>query len=155
MNKDGDAPVTPEEIARTGEVFIPAPEVPKGSIMTTDIKDRVNALNQMILDGKIMEAMSEFYADDVVMGENDAEPTVGLQPNLEREQAFGEATTWHGLELRGVAVGDQVSMTEWWMDFHYPGYGARLSFTQVAVARWRDGKIFDERFYYSPQPVQD
>jgi hypothetical protein len=113
----------------------------------------VEQLNAMIQQGKIMEAMNEFYTDDLVMAENDNEPTVGLAANLEREQAFVDNTTWYGLELKGVAVGDNLSMVEWWMDFHNTQYGARLAFTQVAVQRWRDGKIFDERFYYSPQPV--
>jgi hypothetical protein len=121
--------------------------------MSNTVLERVNQLNRMIQEGKIMEAMREFYTDDLVMAENDTEPTVGLAANLEREQAFVDGTTWHGLELKGVAVGDDISMVEWWMDFHYPAYGGRLAFTQVAVQRWRDGKIYDERFYYSPQPV--
>jgi hypothetical protein len=121
--------------------------------MSDKIRERVDQLNQMILEGKVMEAMREFYTEDVVMAENDNEPTVGLDANLEREQAFVDNTTWYGAELKGVAIGDGVSMVEWWLDFHNTQYGPRLAFTQVAVQRWRDGKIYDERFYYSPQPV--
>ena len=123
--------------------------------MSVDIRERVDALNTMILEGKIMEAMNEFYAGEVVMAENDNEPTVGLAANLEREQAFVDNTTWYGAELKSVAVGDDLSMVEWRLDFHNTQYGARLAFTQVAVQRWRDGKIYDERFYYSPQPVTE
>lgn len=123
--------------------------------MSIEIRERVDRLNGMILEGKIMEAMNEFYAEDVVMAENDNEPTVGLAANLEREQAFVDNTTWYGAELKGAAVGDGVSMVEWWLDFHNTQYGPRLAFTQVAVQRWRDGKIYDERFYYSPQPVTE
>jgi hypothetical protein len=123
--------------------------------MSDTIRQRVDQLNGMILEGKVMEAMHEFYADDLVMAENDSEPTVGLDANLEREQAFVDNTTWYGAELKGVAVGDDVSMVEWWLDFHNTQYGARLAFTQVAVQRWRDDKIYDERFYYSPQPVTE
>ncbi len=119
-----------------------------------DLKERVDALNAMIAQGKIMEAMREFYADDVVMGENDNPPYEGLAANLEREQQFVDNTQWFGLELKGVALGDNLSMVRWWMDFHNKGYGQRLAFTQVAVQRWRDGKIYDERFYYSPTPVE-
>jgi hypothetical protein len=123
--------------------------------MSQEIRDRVEQLNNMILEGKIMEAMNEFYTDDLVMAENDNEPTVGLAANLEREQAFVDNTTWYGAEVKGVAVGDGVSMVEWWLDFHNTQYGNRLAFTQVAVQRWRDGKIYDERFYYSPQVVEE
>ena len=123
--------------------------------MSDNIRERVDQLNGMILEGKIMEAMGEFYTDDVVMAENDNEPTVGLKANLEREQAFVDNTTWYGAELTGIAIGDGISMVEWSLDFHNTQYGPRLAFTQVAVQRWRDGKIYDERFYYSPQPVAE
>ena len=71
--------------------------------MSANIRERVDQLNGMIQQGKIMEAMNEFYTDDLVMAENDNEPTVGLAANLEREQAFVDNTTWYGLELKGVA----------------------------------------------------
>jgi len=123
--------------------------------MAADLKTRVDALNQMILEGKIMEAMRELYTDDLVMGENDDPPTVGLEANLEREEQFVNNTTWYGLELEGVAVGDAVTMVQWWMDFHNKAYGNRLAFTQVAVQKWRGDKIYDERFYYSPRVIDD
>ena len=100
-------------------------------------------------------AIREFYADDLVMTENDAEPTVGLDANLDCEQAFVDNTTWYGAELNVVTIGGNMSMTQWWLDFHNTQYGQRLAFTQVTVQRWCDGKIYDERFYYNPQPVID
>jgi ketosteroid isomerase-like protein len=121
--------------------------------MSQDLRARVDQLNQMVLNGQIMEAMGEFYADDVIMAENDQPPTVGLAANLEREQAFVDNTTWYGAEVKDVVVDGDTSMVRWWLDFHNTQYGARLAFTQVAVQQWRDGKIVDERFYYSPQPV--
>jgi ketosteroid isomerase-like protein len=123
--------------------------------MSELIRERVEKLNGMILDGKIMEAMREFYADDVVMAENDNEPTVGLAANIEREQTFVDNTTWYGAEVKGVAVDGDISAVQWWLDFRNTLYGDRLAFTQVAVQHWRDGKINDERFYYSPQPVTE
>ena len=121
---------------------------------TTDLKHRVDTLNTMIQQGRIMEAMKEFYADNVVMAENDAEPTVGLAANLERELAFVNNTQWHGLELKDVVVDGDTSMVRWWMDFTNSDYGQRMAFTQVAYQRWEDGKIAEERYYYTPAPVQ-
>ncbi len=121
----------------------------------TQIAEQVVKLNQMIQEGKIMEAMNTFYADDLVMAENDNTPTEGLAANLVREQAFVDNTTWYGLELKGVAVGEDISMVQWVMDFHNTDYGARMAFNQVAVQRWRDGKIYDERFYYNPTVVEE
>lgn len=121
----------------------------------TTLRHRVDTLNTMIQQGRIMDAMNEFYADDVVMSENDAEATVGLEANLVREQDFVHNTQWHGVELMDVVVDDDTAMVRWWVDFTNASYGQRLSFTQVAFQKWRDGKIVEERFYYSPTPVQD
>lgn len=120
----------------------------------TELKEKVDALNRAILDGRIMEAMHEFYSSDVVMAENDSPPTVGLEANLQREQEFVDNTTWHALELKGVALGENLSMVHWRMDFTNAQYGPRMAFSQVAVQRWRGGKIYDERFYYTPTVVQ-
>jgi ketosteroid isomerase-like protein len=119
-----------------------------------NVKHRVDTLNTMIQQGRIMDAMNEFYSDDVVMSENDADATVGLEANLAREKAFVDNTQWHGLELKEVVVDGDTSMVRWWMDFTNAEYGQRLAFTQVAFQKWSDGKIVEERFYYSPAPVQ-
>jgi hypothetical protein len=36
-----------------------------------DLRTLVDELNQMILEGKILDAFEKFYADDVVMQDND------------------------------------------------------------------------------------
>ena len=120
----------------------------------TMTRERVHALNEMIQQGKIMEAMHEFYADSVIMSENDGAPTVGLAANLEREQAFVDNTEWFGLELKDVIVDGDTAAVRWWMDFHNQQYGQRLALTQVAYQQWKDGKIVEERFYYTPAPAQ-
>jgi ketosteroid isomerase-like protein len=118
------------------------------------VRARVEALYDMVGQGRIMDAMHEFYADDVVMQENDQAPTVGLAANLEREQAFVDATEWFGFELKDIVVDGDTAMVRAWMDFHNANYGQRLAFTQVAFQKWRDGRIVEERFYYSPMPVE-
>ncbi len=64
--------------------------------MSNELRERVDQLNTMIQDSKIMEAMNTFYADDVVMGENDNPPCEGLEANLAREQDFVDNTEWFG-----------------------------------------------------------
>ena len=121
---------------------------------TTNLRHSVDTLNTMIQQGRIMDAMRQFYAGDVVMAENDQAPTVGLAANLEREQQFVDNTQWHGLELKDVVIDGDRAMVRWWLDFTNSNYGQRLAFTQVAYQRWQDGKIVEEKFYYSPTPVQ-
>ncbi|MCY7309903.1 MAG: hypothetical protein LH619_03920 [Chitinophagaceae bacterium] len=44
-----------------------------------DLRTNVDQLNQMILEGKILEAFEKFYADDVVMQDNDYPARAGKE----------------------------------------------------------------------------
>lgn len=105
-------------------------------------------VNDAILAGKAMDAFEELYADDVVMQDNTAEPWVGKQLNREREiQFFSSIEALHELKLVSSVVGDDISYSEWIYDLTFKGaVHARLE--QVAVRRWKNGKIVNERFYY-------
>lgn len=113
-----------------------------------DIKPLVDDLNRLILEGKIMEAFEKYYADDVVMQENESEPRIGKETNRAYELAFTEGlVAFHQGEIKGVAHGDDISMVEWFMDMEHKEWG-RSARTQVAIQRWKDGKIVHEKFYY-------
>jgi len=114
-----------------------------------DIKTNVNEMNQMVLDGKIVDAFEKYYADDVVMQEINTKPVVGKDANREREQKwFSGITEFRGAEVTNVAVGDNVSMVEWFMDYSHKEYG-EVKMNQVAVQTWKDDKIVKEVFYHA------
>jgi ketosteroid isomerase-like protein len=114
----------------------------------TDIKTLDDQLNQKILSGAILEAFDAFYADGVVMQENNEEPRVGKPACRAAEQAFLDSLEqFHGARLLGSAVNGDTSYSEWEFDATYKGAG-RVKGSQVAVRRWKDGKIVHERFYY-------
>ena len=114
----------------------------------TDLATLDAELNQTILSGQILEAFEKFFAEDCVMQENTAEPTVGKAANRQRELDFlGAVEQVHGVELGATAVGDGVTFSEWTFDMTMKG-GTRKKLTQVAVRRWRDGQVVHERFYY-------
>ena len=117
------------------------------TIPTVAAQDR--ALNQLVLDGRILEGFDQFYADDVVMQENAAAPTVGKAANRAREVQFLDSIErFHGATLVGSAVAGDRSYSEWVLDLTFKG-GVRVQLEQVAVRRWRDGQIAEERFYYN------
>ena len=96
-----------------------------------------------------MDAMKEFYADEVVMAEPAYGDTVGLAANLEREQAFVDSVKeFKNFEAPAVTVGDGVSAYENVMDWTSVD-GQDLHVEQVAVQKWEGGKIVHERFYYA------
>jgi hypothetical protein len=55
---------------------------------TANLQQRLNDLFGYIRQGKIIEAMNEFYDKDIVMQENTNPPTKGLGANIEREKQF-------------------------------------------------------------------
>ncbi len=124
---------------------------------TVTIEERLRDLHRYIREGRILEAMNEFYAEDVKMQENANPPTVGLPANIEREKQFlSNVKEWKGFEVKGVGGGGDVTFYEAVFDFIATS-GAPVHFEQVAVARWRNGKIVHERFYYDTagMPCQD
>jgi hypothetical protein len=115
----------------------------------SDIKALDQELNQMVLNGKALEAFEKFYADNVEMQENADPPFQGKDVNRKREQDFfGSVEKFHGAEVRSSGVGDGVTLTEWLFDVTFKG-GHRHKLEQVAVRHWENGKVVRERFYYN------
>ncbi len=109
---------------------------------------KINDLNSMILNGKIMEAFEKFYHDDVVMQENSDEPTIGKEANRIREEEFvNSITEFRGAQVLNVATGDNVTMVVWHYDYTHKVWGDK-NYTQVAVQTWKDGQIIREQFFY-------
>lgn len=114
----------------------------------TDLQQRLNNLFDYIRQGKIIEAMSEFYDNDTVMQDNANPLTKGLAANIEREKQFlSGVKEWKGFAVTASGVGDNVTFYESTMDFIATN-GQPVHLEQVSVAKWRNGKIVHERFYY-------
>ncbi|MEX5214553.1 MAG: ester cyclase [Nitrospiraceae bacterium] len=115
---------------------------------TTHLQQRLQDLLDHIRNGKIIEAMNEFYDKDTVMQDNANPPTKGLAANIEREKQFlSGVKEWKGFSVKASAAGDNVTFYESTMDFIATN-GQPVHMEQVAVANWNNGKIVHERFYY-------
>ena len=110
---------------------------------------RIHELLDYIRNGRIMDAMREFYADDVVMEEPAYGKTIGLAANLQREQNFVDSVkAFKNFTADRVAVGDDFSIYENTMDWTDVN-DRDVHVEQVVVAAWKGGKITHERFYYN------
>ncbi len=106
-------------------------------------------LNAQVLAGDILGAFEKFYAEDVVMQENKAEPLVGKDANRENEKKFlASVQEFHGASVEASAVNGDMSFSQWKMDITFQG-GYRTTLEQVAVRKWKDGQIVHERFFYN------
>jgi len=114
----------------------------------SNIAELDRKLNEAVLSGKAMEAFEELYDDNVVMQENTEPEYRGKDFNRKREQEFySTVEAWHGGQVLASAVNGDVSFSEWTMELTLKGAG-RIKLDQVAVRRWKDGKIVHERFYH-------
>lgn len=119
------------------------------SQMSTDLKVTFEDIKNKVLQGKAMDVFEQYYADDVVMQENDNPPTVGKVANRQRElEFFSKLTEFRGAEVKSVAYGDDVIISEWFLDYTHADWGKR-TYDQVSVQKWKDGKVVYERFYYA------
>jgi len=115
----------------------------------SDLRTTVDQLNQMILEGKILDAFEKFYADDVVMQDNDYPARVGKDINRQFEETFVNGLTeFRGAKVISTIISDGMSVVEWWFDYTHKDFGTR-NYTQLAVQRWKGGKITEEKFYYN------
>jgi hypothetical protein len=118
-------------------------------IATPSVAQLDAELNRTVLEGRILEAFDRFYADDIVMQENNTPATLGKPANREREIKFVESIEqFHHAGLLGSAVHGDTSFSEWVMEVTFKG-GVRVKLEQVAVRRWQDGQVTHERFYYN------
>jgi ketosteroid isomerase-like protein len=113
-------------------------------------EEELRAFVALCVSGRSLEAIDRFYADEVEARENDQAPRVGKALNRANEERnLRSLTAPPTLVARAVTwnEADGVSMIEWDIRFT-PKKGAPMRLEEVAVQRWRDGKIVSERFFY-------
>ena len=76
----------------------------------TDLRTLVDQLNQMILEGKILEAFEKFYDDDVLMQDNDYPVRAGKDVNRQYEAVFVNGLTeFSGAKVVSTIISDGIA----------------------------------------------
>lgn len=114
----------------------------------SQLLEKITDLNDLVLQGRALEAFDKYYHEEVVMQENENQPTVGKEANRLREEDFFSSIT----ELRlarplKVTVGEGITMVQWQYDYTHKDWGVK-NYTQVSVQEWQDGRIIKEQFFY-------
>lgn len=107
----------------------------------------------------ILDAVDQYYADDVTVVEATGETATGKETQKGRVQEFFKSVkTMHGGGVTAIAANETAPgtgvvfvETSDDIDFHE---GGRMQFEEVAVQTWENGKIVHERFYYTPPPSE-
>ena len=120
--------------------------------MGQSIHDLHAQLIAYLEEGKFAEGIEDFYADDVIAREGQAEANSGREALAAAERTFLEkVTAYHGIEVHATAIdetseGNGTVFYEATMRWDQSDKGA-VVVEQAIVERWADGKVADIRFY--------
>lgn len=126
----------------TGDPFMVSS--PTRARVANAVEARVGRLIDYVRQGRVYDAIGEFYAPEVELGRAALAPMFGLETPEGRSWARANPNAeWRNFWVRGVGVNGDTSFVECSLDFATT-CGERFSMHQVAVAQWRDGKIVKE-----------
>ena len=117
--------------------------------MTT--QDVANDLVTLCRQGKFDEAGEKYWADDVLSVEamGDMTESHGKSAARAKGEWWAGAHDVHEVKVEGPYVnGDQFAV-RFVMDITAKESGQRITMDEVALYRLKDGKIAEERFFYS------
>ncbi|AFY96484.1 nuclear transport factor 2 family protein [Chamaesiphon minutus] len=92
----------------------------------------------------------EYYAENVVVRENQQPPRVGRALSIERQKLMNaNIKEVHEFKIGAILVDGDRSMAEMSLDATtHDGY--RIKLEEVGLQTWQDGKIIHERYFYDP-----
>ncbi|WP_422858995.1 SnoaL-like domain-containing protein [Flagellimonas sp. S174] len=111
---------------------------------------KANEVVNLLAEGKFIEAMENYLADDVQLFEGNNPAKVGKAFSLAEEQKLLDTVTaFHGYTVTsGPAVKGDTTFYEAVMEFD-TNDGTQHRFEQVVRTQWKDGKIVNERYYHA------
>ncbi len=116
-----------------------------------------NQVIDYLKQGKFVEGIEDFYADDATAQENNQEPSRGRENMAAAEREFlNKVTSYHGIDVLASAIDDQGNgngtvFYEAVMKWDQSDKG-HVEVAQTVVERWKDGKVQNIRFYGNFDP---
>jgi ketosteroid isomerase-like protein len=123
---------------------------------TTSLLEKTKQILEMIKEGKFVEGMEQFYADDAVNEEPTGATIEGKAAIIENEKnILKQVAAFHGVDVKSVAVaeddghGNGVTVAQYSMQVDMKD-GSKFNPDQVQVTRWKNGRAVHNKFYYNP-----
>ncbi|MGI9519190.1 MAG: hypothetical protein ACR2NP_19215 [Pirellulaceae bacterium] len=111
-----------------------------------------NQVIDYLKQGKFVEGIEDFYAEDATAQENNNEPSRGRENMAAAEAEFlKKVTAYHGIDVLTSAINDQGNgngtvFYEAIMKWDQSDRG-HVEVEQTVVERWKAGKVQSIRFY--------
>lgn len=124
--------------------------------MSTSLLEQTQDMINGLKDGRFVEGMETYYADDAVNEEPTGATTTGKAAIIANEQAvLANVAAYHGIEIKSIGVGEDdgrgngVTYAEYKLNVDMKD-GSKFNPDQVQVTRWENGKAKHIKFYYNP-----
>ena len=113
-------------------------------------REIVESFIALVVQGRYVEAIEEFYTEDASMQENQEPPRKGRALLVEGElKALAALKEIRTLAAQSFLIdGDRVAINWLFELVAHDGRGFQLE--EIAYQQWRGDRIFEERFYYDP-----
>ena len=120
------------------------------TIQEQELLTKANEVTNLLAEGKFIDAMENYLADDVQLFEGNNPAKVGKEFCLaEEHKLLDTVTAFHGYKVvNGPAVKGDTTFYEAVMEFD-TNDGTKHRFEQVVRTQWKDGKIINERYYHA------
>ena len=112
--------------------------------------EAIEGLVALVEQGKFIEALEKYYADDATTTENMGEPRRGRETLIANERGVMAAfPTIHSRCVRPYFVDGNRAVIRWQFEF-VPASGPTRRMDELAYQLWKGDKIEEERFFYDP-----
>ncbi|CAN0567092.1 unnamed protein product [Laminaria digitata] len=114
----------------------------------TDISSKAAALDKMVAEGNILEAVELFFHPKAITQEGNATDLIeGKAAKIEHLKTFFAGIgSVNAINLHSTTVGDNVSMSEFTFDLTQKD-GTAILWNEVLRRNWEDGLVIHERYY--------
>lgn len=112
-----------------------------------NLKEKLQALDQMILEGQILPCIDRFFHPEVETQEGNENPVIGKAAHRAKlEQFFAGISAVNAIKLHNQAVGEDVTMSEFTFDLTQKD-GSKILWNEVLRRKWKGGLVIHERYY--------
>ena len=112
-------------------------------------RERVAAFVATIEKKQFLDAIPEFYAEDMTAQENSEPPRIGREAQIANETRALSVMRFEESRVASYLVdGDRVAI-HYAMDI-VAADGTRVHLEEIAYQTWRGDRIVSERYFYDP-----
>ena len=111
-------------------------------------RQRVEDFVSAVREGRYVQAIEDFYAEDATMQENTGPARIGRDVLVQHEKAVLAGLKRMATHLVGPVLVDGDRVVIIWV-FEMTGFdGAVRRMDELALQTWREDRIVEEQFYY-------